>query len=63
MTEINWTLFAPIIVLQFILQIIALVNCLKTIELHGPKWIWIFIILVGGILGTVFYFILARRNI
>lgn len=63
MADINWALFAPIIVLQTILQVVALVSCVKTEELKGPKWLWALIILIGGILGPVLYFTIARRNV
>lgn len=62
MIEINWALFAPIIVLQIILQITALVSCFKSESLHGPKWVWALIILAGGLIGPVLYFTIARKS-
>lgn len=63
MPDINWALFAPIIILQVILQVVALVSCLQMEELKGPKWVWVLIILLGGMLGPVLYFTIARRNV
>ncbi|ASV67523.1 PLD nuclease N-terminal domain-containing protein [Cytobacillus sp. FSL W7-1323] len=59
---IPWGAFAPIIVLQLILMIIALVSCIKEEKTNGPKWLWILVILFIGIIGPVLYFVVGRRN-
>lgn len=63
MADINWTLIAPIIVLQVILQVAALVSCFKSEELNGPKWMWVALILVAGIIGPVVYFTVGRKTV
>ncbi len=60
--EINWQLVAPIIVLQVILMVAALVSCLRQEETNGPKWMWVLIILFVNLLGAILYFILGRKN-
>lgn len=59
---IPWGAFAPIIVLQLILMIIALVSCIKEEKTNGPKWLWVLVILIIGIIGPVLYFVVGRRN-
>jgi hypothetical protein len=60
--DVNWSLVAPIIVLQVILMIAALVSCLKQEETNGPKWLWVLIILFVNILGPILYFVMGRKN-
>ena len=62
LTEVNWALIAPLIVLQLILMVFALVNCVKQEETNGPKWIWILIIIFVNIVGPVLYFLMGRKN-
>ncbi|PYZ93981.1 transcriptional regulator [Salipaludibacillus keqinensis] len=62
MQNINWALVAPIIVLQFILMVVALVDCLKQNQTNGPKWIWIIVILFINLIGPILYFIFGRRS-
>ena len=60
--DVNWSLVAPLIVLQVILMIAALVSCLKQEETNGPKWMWVLIILFVNILGPILYFVMGRKN-
>lgn len=57
-----WQLVAPLIVLQLILMIIALVSCIKEEETNGPKWLWILIIVFVNIIGPVLYFMIGRKK-
>lgn len=52
----------PIIVIELILLIVALVDCAKSEETNGPKWVWIIIIVLVEILGPVLYFVFGRKN-
>ena len=60
--DVNWSLVAPLIVLQVILMIAALVSCMKQEETNGPKWLWVLIILFVNILGPILYFVIGRKN-
>jgi hypothetical protein len=60
--DVNWSLVAPLIVLQVILMIAALVNCIKQEETNGPKWMWVLIILFVNLLGPILYFVMGRKN-
>lgn len=59
---IPWSVIAPILILQCILMIIALVSCLREEKTNGPKWVWILIILFINLIGPVLYFVVGRRN-
>ena len=60
--DVNWSLVAPLIVLQVILMIAALVSCMRQEETNGPKWLWVLIILFVNILGPILYFVMGRKN-
>jgi hypothetical protein len=62
LTEINWALLAPVILLQVILLITALISCVKQEETNGPKWMWILIILFVNLFGAILYFLIGRKN-
>ncbi|GKU76152.1 PLDc N-terminal domain-containing protein [Paenibacillus sp. L3-i20] len=53
---------APIIVIQLILMIIALVLCVKAEETKGPKMMWVLIIIFGQLFGSIAFFIFGRRS-
>ncbi|MFJ8459303.1 PLDc N-terminal domain-containing protein [Lysinibacillus xylanilyticus] len=62
LNEIPWGAIAPILVLQLILMITALVSCIREEKTKGPKWLWILIILFISLIGPVLYFVVGRRN-
>jgi hypothetical protein len=59
---VNWSLVAPILVIQAILLIVALVDLIKIEKTNGPKWIWAIVILLINIIGPILYFVVGRRN-
>lgn len=62
LASIPWGLFAPLIVVQLILMVAALISCAKQEQLNGPKWLWVCIILFVNLLGPILYFVVGRRN-
>lgn len=60
--DVNWAVIAPIIIIQFILLVVALIDWVKTDQTNGPKWMWLLIIVFGNILGPVLYFIFGRSQ-
>ena len=62
LASIPWNLILPIIVLQFILMVVALVDVLRHKRTNGPFVMWIFIIVLGNLLGSILYFIFGRRQ-
>ena len=61
---IPWGIIAPLIILQLILMIVAIVSCVKQEQgqLNGPKWLWVLIILFVNLLGPILYFVIGRRQ-
>ncbi|MCG1023686.1 PLD nuclease N-terminal domain-containing protein [Sutcliffiella horikoshii] len=62
MENINWSLAAPLIVLQLILVVTALISLARQEHTNGPKWVWAFIILFITTIGPILYFIIGRKN-
>lgn len=60
--SINWAIIAPIIVIQLVLLIVALIDLVRIENTKGPKWMWALIILFINIIGPILYFVLGRRN-
>jgi drug/metabolite transporter (DMT)-like permease len=52
----------PIVLLQLILMIVALVDLVRREKTRGPKWIWAIIIILGELLGPIVYFIIGREE-
>ncbi|MFS0674632.1 PLD nuclease N-terminal domain-containing protein [Ornithinibacillus sp. 179-J 7C1 HS] len=62
MIDINWAMIAPVLIIQLILLIVAIVDLVKVKETNGPKWLWALIILLVSIFGPILYFIFGRRQ-
>lgn len=62
LSGVNWAVIAPLIVIQFLLIIVALIDWLRTPTTNGPKWLWLIIILFVSIVGPVLYFVIGRRE-
>ncbi|MFP7495438.1 PLDc N-terminal domain-containing protein [Terribacillus saccharophilus] len=55
-------LLLPIIAIQFLLLLIALISCFRAEETLGPKWMWIVIIFCISIIGPILYFVIGQRK-
>jgi hypothetical protein len=62
LTEINWGIIIPLLVINMILIIIGLIDWARTDETNGPKWLWLLVILFVSMLGPVLYFVIGRRQ-
>jgi hypothetical protein len=60
--SVNWGLIAPLIIIQLILMITALVDLIRIKDTNGPKWLWVLIILLVNIIGPIIYFVIGRRQ-
>jgi len=52
----------PILVIQLILIVAALVALVRAERTRGPKWLWALLILFGSLLGPIAFFLVGRRN-
>lgn len=62
LSDINWALIAPLLIIQLILTVIAAIDLFKSDETNGPKLLWLCIILFVSILGPVLYFVIGRKD-
>lgn len=60
--SINWALIAPILIVQLILLVLALVDWMKQENTRGPRLLWLFIILFVNILGPFLYFLFGKKE-
>jgi len=52
----------PIVLLQLILMIVALVDLVRREKTRGPKWLWAIVIVLGELIGPIIYFIFGREE-
>ena len=62
LNEIPWGIIAPILVIQLILMIVALIDLVRIPQTNGPKWVWAIVIVLVNLLGPIVYFIFGRKN-
>lgn len=62
LANIPWAVIAPLIGVQIILVIVALIDLSKIHATNGPKILWVFIILFINLLGPIAYFIVGRKQ-
>lgn len=59
---VSWEIIAPLVILDLILKVTALISCVKEEKTNGPKWLWAVIILCISMIGSVLYFVAGRRK-
>lgn len=59
---INWSLIAPLLIIQILLTFFALIDWIKQEETRGPKILWLFIIIFVSMLGPVLYFVIGKKE-
>ncbi len=52
----------PVVIVQLILLVVALLDLLKREKTRGPKWVWVLVILFVNLLGPIIYFVFGRDN-
>ncbi|UVI31329.1 PLD nuclease N-terminal domain-containing protein [Paenibacillus spongiae] len=57
-----WAIIGPVVALQLLLMIIALVACVRAEETRGPRWMWVLIIIFGNLIGSILFFIFGRKG-
>jgi hypothetical protein len=55
-------LLVPLILLQVVLMVVALVDLLRRERTRGPKWAWALLILLVNLVGPVLYLLLGREE-
>lgn len=60
--NINFAILLPILIVQLILLVVALVDLVRIDKTNGPKWVWALVIVLINIIGPIIYFVVGRRN-
>jgi TctA family transporter len=60
--NIPWGVVAPLIIINLILVVLALVDLARAERTNGPKWMWVPIILFVSLIGPISYFVVGRRQ-
>jgi Phospholipase_D-nuclease N-terminal len=55
-------LLIPVLIIQIVLLVFALVDLIKQKATRGPKWVWAVVIIFINILGPILYFVLGRKE-
>lgn len=62
LNDINWAAIAPLLVIQGLLILIALIDWLKGKSTNGPRWMWLLFIIFLSMIGPILYFVIGRRQ-
>ncbi len=52
----------PVILLQIILMLVALIDLARREQTRGPKWVWLVVVLLFNIFGPILYLLFGRRD-
>ncbi len=55
-------LLVPLVVIQLVLLVVALLDLRKQHRTRGPKWLWVLIIVFGEMIGPILYFVIGREE-
>jgi hypothetical protein len=50
----------PILILQLVLLVVALLDLARRERTRGPKWVWVLVIVFVNIIGPILYLMLGR---
>ncbi|WP_077624343.1 PLDc N-terminal domain-containing protein [Sediminibacillus massiliensis] len=59
---VDLAVIAPLLIIELILVVVALVDWFKIEKTNGPKWMWLLIILFINLIGPILYFVVGRRQ-
>ena len=52
----------PVVVIQLILLVTALIDLVRREHTRGPKWVWAIVIVAVNIIGPIIYFVAGRQD-
>lgn len=55
-------LLIPVLIIQIILLIAALVDIARREKTRGPKWVWVLVVLFVNLIGPIIYFVVGRED-
>ncbi len=64
MLKIGWAALGPLLALELVLLVWALLDLWRRpkAQVAGPKWIWLLVIVLLSTLGPLAYLLLGRRS-
>ena len=55
-------LIIPLVLLQLVLMVVALVDLVRREKTRGPKWLCVILIVLGELLGPILYLLIGREE-
>jgi hypothetical protein len=55
-------LLIPIVLIELGLMVTALVDLIRRSRTHGPKWVWVLVIVLINFIGPIIYFVAGRQE-
>ncbi|MBN1179553.1 MAG: PLDc_N domain-containing protein [Anaerolineae bacterium] len=55
-------LLVPIVLIQFGLLAVALIDLIRRERTKGPKWAWALVIVFVNLIGPIVYFVFGREE-
>ena len=55
-------LLIPLILIQVILMVFALLDIVRRERLRGPRWVWVLVVVFVNVIGPILYFVLGRED-
>lgn len=52
----------PVLIIQLVLMISALVDLSRRPSTKGPKWVWALVIIFLNLIGPIIYFVAGRKE-
>jgi Phospholipase_D-nuclease N-terminal len=52
----------PVLIIQLVLMISALVDLIRREHTRGPKWVWVLVIVFINYIGPIIYFVAGRQE-
>ncbi len=52
----------PILLLEALLIIAALIDLKRRERTRGPKWLWVLVIIFVNLIGPIIYFVFGRQE-
>jgi hypothetical protein len=52
----------PVVILQGVLMLVALIDLLRRERTRGPKWVWLLVILFVNLFGPIAYLMFGREE-
>jgi heme/copper-type cytochrome/quinol oxidase subunit 4 len=62
LTHINWNIFLPLMMLDMVLTLAALIACIRQDMTKERRVVWILVIVFINFFRPVLYFIFGRRK-